>query len=152
LFFDLTGVHPKEAPAVPDALPQRYTRTEIRSGGSCNLDSLNGAGISGPTFPVSHLSILHLAGWVADLASGAALPNVYVEIKAVDGKRFYLDGSRVERPDVVAAFHKPSLLGSGFAASGRLSNLPQGPYSLRILQLGPDAAEACDVALKLDVR
>jgi phosphoglycerol transferase len=152
LFFDLSGASLPPVPTLQDSLPRPYKAYAIHMSGTCNVDAINWKGISGVSLQVNRLSVLRLEGWVADVDKGIALPDVYVELDGADGKQFYLHGYRTQRPDVASAFNKQSLIESGFVASGKLSNLPQGSHSIRILQLGPNGGEACDCGFKLDVK
>ena len=152
LFFDLASVHAPSAPPPTESTSLPFKPSEIRPGSSCSIDSINDAKISVHSATVPRSAAFRMDGWVADTDTGAALPDVYVEISNAGGKRFYLHGTRYQRPDVASHFNKPSLVQSGYAASGQLDALPPGSYRLRIVQAEPGRAEGCATDFKLDIQ
>ena len=140
LFFNLTSAPslPSPPPAESSAAP--FAQAPIRTGGSCYVDS------------IERTPLFHINGWMADTDTGVVLPEIYVEISATSGKRVYLHGSRLPRGDVASHFNKPSLMQSGFVASGKLDMLPPGGYRVRILQTGPGSVEACATDFHVELR
>ena len=152
LFFDLTSSHspPPPPPVGSSSLP--FTQSQIRPGGACFVDSVNDVKVREPSVAVQRSALFHVDGWMADPNTGVALPDIYVEISDAGGTRLYLHGTRYARGDVATHFNKPSLMQSGFVASGELNTLPPGSYRVRILQAEPGAAEGCAADFSLELR
>jgi phosphoglycerol transferase len=153
VFFDLGAAHgPLPAPSAVESASLPFQQSAIHAGSMCSIDSINEEKVSGVSGSAQRAVPFHINGWVANIDSGVALPDVYVEISSVGGKRFYLHGSRYARGDVATHFNKPSVAQSGFVASGEVSALPPGSYQLRILQAGAGAAESCASEFRLELR
>ncbi len=84
--------------------------------------------------PVSHLIktsfLLNIHGWLAASIDPATIPDsVYLVLSDLEGKRYFIDTKRTQRPDVGAYFNEPLLNSSGYASVVDVSNL-SGEYYL----------------------
>jgi hypothetical protein len=88
---------------------------------------------------------LTIMGWAADTERG--LTPSRLEILFVDGDRNEsVVGSgtmTIERSDVVATFHRPGLLKSGFSIVANTSTVGTGRQEIRIREYFKDKSEVC---------
>jgi hypothetical protein len=150
LFFPLGKVR-HEIPPPAESLPKDFGQLKLRPISKCSIDLIND-GRPGATVTLNRSLRLRAVGWAGNTETGVALPDVYLELTASNGKHLYLQGVRRERPDVQAAFKKDSLLRSGFAISGNLSTLQPGLYGVQVLQFGANDAQSCGLPVKIDLR
>jgi len=73
---------------------------------------------------------LNIHDWLAASVEHADVPDtVYLVLADSEGKRFFIDTKRTQRPDVRAHFNKISLASTGYASVADVSSL-KGHYSL----------------------
>ena len=102
-----------ERPKLP--LP-RYTLEEIAGHETIRLPGgrlapvSSGGGYVDAAFGVG--AGVEFGGWAAEAVSGTAAPKILV---FAGGKLAFAGAPNIDRPDVAAAFDRPSLLRSGFA-------------------------------------
>lgn len=117
---------------------------------SCAIDSINGRPAS-TTTRVGVREGLHIAGWAVDANSGTAPAVVFVELQAPDGKSLFVQAQRSQRPDLAAAYSKPSLVTGGLDAFVGRNRLSPGTYRIRLLQIEGNAVIECDTNRYLEI-
>jgi hypothetical protein len=101
----------RPAPALPHYTLEEVDGHEtIRTPAGKLAPVSQGGGFLDAAFAVSHG--VEFGGWAAEAISGTAAPKIVV---FAAGKLAFAGRPNVERPDVAAAFDRPSLLHSGFA-------------------------------------
>lgn len=105
------------------------------------VDSING--VSPAPNSISATSLLTIHGWlVASLELSEVPDKVYLVLSNTEGKRYFIDAMRTQRPDVGAYFKKPSLSLSGYAAIANVTNLA-GQYHLGLAYLKDNEIHVC---------
>lgn len=93
-----------------------------------SIDYANG--VSPVTGLIKASSLLNINGWLAASVDPSEVPeNVYLVLSGLEGKRYFIDTKRTQRPDVGAYFKNSSLNSSGYASAANVSDL-SGDYSL----------------------
>ena len=93
-----------------------------------SIDHVNGVSPAPGSIRVS--SLLSIDGWLAASLDPVDVPDtVYLVLSNLEGKRYFIDAERAQRPDVGAHFGKPLLNSSGYVSTADVSNL-NGDYSL----------------------
>lgn len=93
-----------------------------------SIDSANG--VSPSQAVLSAAALLNVNGWLALSVDAAELPDkTYLMLTNEQGKRYFIETQRTERPDVSAHFNKPQLNQSGYQVTADVTKLA-GDYTL----------------------
>lgn len=103
---------------------------KITSAQRCDgsIDSANG--VSPAPHSIRATSFLNINGWLAASVDLGEVPDkVYLVLSNSEGKRYFIDAKRTQRPDVGAYFNKSWLNSSGYATTADVSSFV-GQYHL----------------------
>jgi hypothetical protein len=136
---------------VPESQVSSVSVGTIRDHGNCSLDALDGQ-----TLDTTHAlqlggdGVARLAGWAADVPTGAVPRQVFVELDGRETIRIAAFRATL-RPDVAAAHGNPALVTSGWESMVKVSSLPRGKFRVKVLQIDGTAAWRCDTNRTLTV-
>lgn len=112
------------------SIPHAASDMQVISAPRCDgsIDFANGVSPAPET--ISTAALLNINGWLAASVDLADVPDkVYLILSSTEGKRYFIDAKRTQRPDVGEAFNNPDLKSSGYAAIANVSKLI-GQYHL----------------------
>jgi hypothetical protein len=137
----------KSSPSFIDQLdvviPHINEFNKISSAQVCHgsIDFVNG--VSPAPQSIRATSLLNIHGWLAASVNLAEVPEkVYLVLSNAEGRRYFVDTKRTQRPDVGAHFKEPALNLSGYASKTRVSNLI-GDYKLGLAYLKDNEILIC---------
>lgn len=106
----------------------RFEKINLAQRCDGNIDYANG--VSPVTGLIRASSFLNINGWLAASVDPSEVPeNVYLVLSGIEGKLYFIDTRRTQRPDVGAHFKNSSLNSSGYTSAANVSEL-RGDYSL----------------------
>ena len=115
----------------PDFI-EKMNFAKPRTGGFKNITSVQRCygrvdfadGLTLATNIIRTSSLLTIHGWIAASVDPAEVPeNVYLVLSSLEGKRYFIDTRRTQRPDVGTHFNQPLLNSSGYTATADVSTL-----------------------------
>lgn len=102
----------------------------------CALDTLAGTGKLNPvTYVTRKGDTLEANGWIAEISLGK-VPERAALVLVSDAHGIFKaaeEKAGKDRPDVAAAFNKPSLTKSGFAMKFDIKAIPTGTYKIQLV-------------------
>lgn len=102
----------------------------------CALDSLSGSGTLSPvTYVTRKGDTLEAKGWLAEIGLGK-VPERAALVLVSDAHGIFKaaeEKAGKDRPDVAAAFNKPTLTKSGFAMKFDIKAIPTGTYKIQLV-------------------
>lgn len=143
----LTAAAASNAPMPVELAGKKRTVLE-----SCYIDTINDRPPARSTSIRQHDG-LRVAGWAADVRSGAVPDTVYLEfVSSTHHGSFFLKADRTSRPDVASAFSKPALSNAGVISTAGREHIPPGVYQIKILQVAGSLVTECNANRYIEVR
>lgn len=101
------------------------------------IDTVNDALASKGPVTAARNADLVVSGWAVDPRDESIPGKAWIQMSAVDSNQHGVIAEikrNVPRPDVAAAFNKPSFVGTGFSLPMTVRALPKGDYVIAIVQ------------------
>jgi hypothetical protein len=118
--------------------PTWGTVNKMNTGGDCHIDIINDKPGEGPkNHIVSKKTRLKIVGWGAISAKdGVTATNIAISLKpeSTNTLRFFATTDEIHRPDVAEYFKNPLSLKTGFSSVINLSDVPEGIYTIEVIQ------------------
>lgn len=125
------------------SIPHSASDLQVVSASRCDgsIDFANG--VSPAPQSIRAAALLNINGWLAASVDLADVPDrVYLVLSSAEGRRYFIDAKRTQRPDVGAHFNKPNLNYSGYSAMANVSGL-FGEYHLGLAYLKGNEIFVC---------
>lgn len=135
------------------SIPHAASDLQVSSASRCDgsIDFANG--VSPAPQSIRAAALLNINGWLAASVDLADVPDrVYLVLSSAEGKRYFIDAKRTQRPDVGAHFNKQELNYSGYAATANVSKL-FGQYHLGLAYVKGNEILVCpqfNIPIKLN--
>jgi hypothetical protein len=110
---------------------------------SCFMDAINDQLVK-ETTSIADKSKVKFEGWAANVAAGTTPEAVYIALEGPT-QAYIKANIGLNRPDVAAAFNKPSVTNAGWIAFTDLSALAAGSYKIRVIQTAAAAGLVCEI-------
>ena len=132
------------------ALPPKFAGLTLKDGGSCSLDTVNGA-LAGPgPIPVKSGASVAMVGWeVANLQAGILGTSVGIQLNAATP--YSIAAETFVRPGLGAALKNPALDGGGLKLDSTALNVPAGDYRVLFLAQSDNQLFRCDTGRTLRI-
>jgi hypothetical protein len=132
-------------------MPAEFKGLELRDGGACYLDAVNGAGIEDGPKVVKAGSAVSLAGWaVADVKAGRLGSAIGIQLNSATP--YFIGAETYVRPGLGAALKAPALDGGGVKLDSTPLNVPVGDYRVLFLIQSDRNLLRCDTGRTLRVQ
>lgn len=131
--------------SIPDFSTIIPTKSNFQKiGGICAIDIINDA-VTRNAVVSKATNQLSIIGWAVDIENSSVPKTVIIQLATIDNDNaFYIETlNRIQRPDVINALNNSIFENSGFIATARLGKVPEGKYTLKILQPTPYGLLVC---------
>jgi hypothetical protein len=118
------------------------------TGDNCYLDTVNE---QSRNIDITIKHFLHLKGWAIDMDNEKTPENITLILISDSDLVYSIKGKRLERIDVADVFNNQSYLLSGFGAEGSVLDIPNGGYSIKIIQWSDKEKSYCDLKRYIEV-
>lgn len=132
------------------ALPSKFAGLTLKDGGSCSLDSVNGALAGAAPIPVKSGASVAMVGWaVANMEAGILGTSLGIQLNGATP--YFVAAESFVRPGLGAALKHPSLDGGGLKLDPSALNVPAGDYRVLFLAQSDNQLFRCDTGRALHV-
>jgi hypothetical protein len=111
-------------------------------GGKCNMETINDIKWETNKVDFHQNDAVSIIGWGVDAQTKQAPQSVFIRVQS-DGRVYYAEAAKTDRPDVAQYFKEDYYKNSGYKADVSLKGLPQGEYQAMIVMTFRDKAILC---------
>lgn len=141
---------PASAGSWQTSLPGKFAGFSLKDGGSCFLDTVNGAAAGSSPIAIKSGAPIAMVGWdVANLETGTLGTSFGIQLNAATP--YFIAAEGFVRPGLGVALKNPALDGAGFKLDSTTLNVPAGDYRILFFaQSGIDLLR-CDTGRTLRI-
>ena len=143
------------SPIVSEIVSAGVKLGNLRAGGKCNIEYINGTPMDGNLYSLTREGSLILTGWALDEANLRLPDSVIIRFKNIYSNKELFAKAQIglQRSDVQEHFKlSTNLLASGFRLIAYLHDFASGEYDVMTLAVFHDFTYVCDNGRKIKIK